>query len=219
MAAVQSPDGGRVKQGWFPGPHPMPPVPLGWRLPSPLCLAPPGKPRVWALWAPGRCQGQLLSKWSDGEAPGPRRTLPLPPVGLGAGWRDRDREGGGAALHQGACLCPGPIKQPVFSVGRAVYTDAPTQGWGGAAPACLAHSLGSLSPLGTQPAGKEGRVRPGPAWCQLEGRLGRPGAEATCLPADAHPPEPQGAAGHPRGAAEEGGGPAAGGGHARLVLF
>lgn len=155
MAAVQSPDGGRVKQGWFPGPHPMPPVPLGWRLPSPLCLAPPGKPRVWALWAPGRCQGQLLSKWSDGEAPGPRRTLPLPPVGLGAGWRDRDREGGGAALHQGACLCPGPIKQPVFSVGRAVYTDAPTQGWGGGCP-CLLGPQSWLLVSSGDPASREG---------------------------------------------------------------
>lgn len=43
--------------------------------------------------------------------------------------------------------------------------------------------------------------------------------ESTNEASDAHPPEPQGAAGCPGGAAEEGGGPAAGGGHARLVLI
>lgn len=42
--------------------------------------------------------------------------------------------------------------------------------------------------------------------------------ESTNEASDAHPPEPQGAAGRPRRAAEAGGGPAAGSGGARLSL-
>lgn len=51
--------GAKGKQGELPRPHRIPPSPLRWRLPSPICFAPRGQCQVWAVWAAAGAQGSL----------------------------------------------------------------------------------------------------------------------------------------------------------------